>query len=30
MCDPKRNFESESDFKVVWVSVRDAVDSLGA
>jgi hypothetical protein len=30
MCDPRRSFESESDFRVVWGSVRDAVDSLGA
>jgi hypothetical protein len=30
MCDPRRSFESESDFRVVWGSVRDAVESLEA
>jgi hypothetical protein len=30
MCNPRRSFESESDFGVVWGSVRDAIEALGA
>jgi hypothetical protein len=30
MCDTRRSFGSESEFRVVWGSVRDAVETLGA
>jgi hypothetical protein len=29
MCDPRRSFESDSDFRVVWGSVREAIEQLG-
>jgi hypothetical protein len=30
MCDPRRSFESDSEFRVVWGSVREAIEQLGA
>jgi hypothetical protein len=30
MCDPRRSFSSDSDFKLVWGAIRDAVEALGA